>query len=299
MQDPYFAVKEEVEHSVTVVVDLHKRWKELSASGKKGDEFDWTSGELLSGLRSIEWDLQDLEDTVSIVEGNRQKFQLEQSDVDERKHFIESTRTQIVALRDEVQGSAMQASPGFSTSKGKPTLPSIGKKAAGYGKVGSQDDSVEMMRAAEGNGHAQIGGGLGGKSDRASHTSEPEILGADLEANLAQLSEPSRGRHRKKKCCLLFCLLLVGLAALGGVFAQRMGKLDGIKDAASDIVAKAKAKAHEAASRVSSHGSASSVASIGGANRSRALEQQYVSPQARLARATTQTRIRQEQRRRA
>ena len=39
------------------------------------------AAELLSGLRSIEWDLQDLEDTVSIVEGNRQKFQLEEEDV--------------------------------------------------------------------------------------------------------------------------------------------------------------------------------------------------------------------------
>ena len=41
---------------------------------------------------------------MSIVEGNRQKFQLEESDVQERKNFIESTRRQIVALRDEVQG---------------------------------------------------------------------------------------------------------------------------------------------------------------------------------------------------
>ena len=134
-------------------------------------------------------DLQDLEDTVSIVEGNREKFQLEQKDVDERKHFIESTRKRIDTLRDEVQGSAMQASPGFSTAKAKPSLPSIGKKAAGYGKVGSQDDSVEMMPAAE--GHPQ-NGSAGSKSDRTSRTSEPEILGGDLEAGLGQLAS---GHH--------------------------------------------------------------------------------------------------------
>jgi hypothetical protein len=39
------------------------------------------AAELLSGLRSIEWDLQDLEDTVSIVVGNLAKFGLEESDV--------------------------------------------------------------------------------------------------------------------------------------------------------------------------------------------------------------------------
>ena len=39
---------------------------------------------MLSGLRSIEWDLQDLEDTVSIVKGNRVKFQLADTDVQAR-----------------------------------------------------------------------------------------------------------------------------------------------------------------------------------------------------------------------
>ena len=63
-----------------------------------------------------------------------------------RKDFIESTRKQIVALRDEVQGNP--AAPGFSTKKSSgPSLPSIGKKSKGYGKVGSQD-TVEMMPAA-------------------------------------------------------------------------------------------------------------------------------------------------------
>jgi hypothetical protein len=81
MQDPFFAVKEEVEHSVTVVTQLHTKWEELRASKHGGDEFEWTTSELLSGLRSIEWDLQDLEDTVSIVKGNRVKFQLDDADV--------------------------------------------------------------------------------------------------------------------------------------------------------------------------------------------------------------------------
>lgn len=79
MQDPYFAVKEEVEATLSVVVDLHTKWLRLE---RKSDEFEWTSSELLSGLRSIEWDLQDLEDTVSIVEGNTAKFQLDASDIE-------------------------------------------------------------------------------------------------------------------------------------------------------------------------------------------------------------------------
>ena len=35
MQDPYFAVKEEVEHSVNVVVELHKKWSTLEKNGEE------------------------------------------------------------------------------------------------------------------------------------------------------------------------------------------------------------------------------------------------------------------------
>ena len=56
MQDPYFAVKEEVEHSVTVVVDLHARWKELSASAKKSDEWEWTACARAARVRSLAGD---------------------------------------------------------------------------------------------------------------------------------------------------------------------------------------------------------------------------------------------------
>ena len=173
------------------------------------------TAELLSGLRSIEWDLQDLEDTVSIVEGNRQKFMLEESDVQERKDFIANTRKQIVSLRDEVQGVSMAAStPGFSTAKSGPKLPSIGK-SKGYGKVGSMDDTVEMMAAHEDMEHGN-GGSSSAPPNRLSN--DDEILGAEPDAYLGDdAAALDRGRHRRKKCCLAVCVsvLLVG----GAVFA--------------------------------------------------------------------------------
>ena len=49
-QDPFFAVKEEVEHSITVVNQLFEKWLELRGDKKKADECEWTSSELLSGL---------------------------------------------------------------------------------------------------------------------------------------------------------------------------------------------------------------------------------------------------------
>ena len=46
----------------------------------------------LLSLRSIEWDLEDLEETVQIVEQNPRKFRLDINEIQERNRFIEDTR---------------------------------------------------------------------------------------------------------------------------------------------------------------------------------------------------------------
>lgn len=148
-----------------------------------------------------------------------------------RKDFIESTRKQIVALRDEVQGNP--AAPGFSTKKSSgPSLPSIGKKSKGYGKVGSQD-TVEMMPAA---GDDEEEDDV--ESATPSTVPRPlndEIIGDDAVgvdgangvinggngsagaggSSLDALSPmPSKGRHRRKKCCIALSVITVLLIVI-------------------------------------------------------------------------------------
>lgn len=41
------------------------RWRELETT--QGAEAEWTTTELRNSLRSIEWDLEDLEDTINIL----------------------------------------------------------------------------------------------------------------------------------------------------------------------------------------------------------------------------------------
>ena len=251
MQDPYFAVKEEVEHSVSVVQQLHERWRELLASGKKSDEFEWTASELLSGLRSIEWDLQDLEDTVSIVEGNRQKFQLEEEDVQDRKTFIDTTRKQITALRDEVQGNP--GSPGFSTKEAKrgPSLPSIGKKR-GYGKVGGAE--MEMMPAPE----IDVEHGSTPETAPRPSSSADDIIGDEtdggagasngacsMHANLNELPpiSPPKMRHRRKKCCIaLTVLVTLVVVTIALIVASGHSRGETAKESLSEAEEAAEAK---------------------------------------------------------
>eukprot|EP00026_Physarum_polycephalum_P014827 Phypoly_transcript_15386.p1 GENE.Phypoly_transcript_15386~~Phypoly_transcript_15386.p1 ORF type:complete len:256 (+),score=30.40 Phypoly_transcript_15386:127-894(+) len=107
LQDPFYVVKEEVLQSVNGVTALYDRWQELlkTTNTSQNDEFKWTTNQLRTGIKSIEWDLQDLEETIGIVENNRQKFRLEQAEVDSRKKFISETQYIIKKMKEELNNA--------------------------------------------------------------------------------------------------------------------------------------------------------------------------------------------------
>jgi len=107
LQDPFYVVKEEVQQSVNGITTLYDRWQELlkTTNTATNDEFKWTTNQLRTGIKSIEWDLQDLEETIGIVESNRQKFRLEQAEVDSRKKFIGETQYIIKKMKEELNNT--------------------------------------------------------------------------------------------------------------------------------------------------------------------------------------------------
>jgi hypothetical protein len=110
---------------VNGVTALYDRWQELlkTTNTSQNDEFKWTTNQLRTGIKSIEWDLQDLEETIDIqfvweikqgknfwqmegiVENNRQKFRLEQAEVDSRKKFISETQYIIKKMKEELNNA--------------------------------------------------------------------------------------------------------------------------------------------------------------------------------------------------
>lgn len=76
VEDPFFVVKDEVQKAVETSKNLYQRWCELINENRMvvKEELDWTTNELRNSLRSIEWDLEDLEETISIVERNPKKI---------------------------------------------------------------------------------------------------------------------------------------------------------------------------------------------------------------------------------
>lgn len=59
----------EVQKAVNTAQGLFQRWTELlqGPSAATREEIDWTTNELRNNLRSIEWDLEDLDETINIL----------------------------------------------------------------------------------------------------------------------------------------------------------------------------------------------------------------------------------------
>ncbi|KAJ1527365.1 Syntaxin-6, partial [Nowakowskiella sp. JEL0078] len=66
------------------------------------EELKWTSQELKNSLQTIELDLQDLEETIKIVEANPNRFRLDESEILGRRDFISKTRKSVLDMKTTV-----------------------------------------------------------------------------------------------------------------------------------------------------------------------------------------------------
>ncbi|KFP83395.1 Syntaxin-6, partial [Apaloderma vittatum] len=116
-----------VQKAVNTAQGLFQRWTELlqDPSIATREEIDWTTNELRNNLRSIEWDLEDLDETINIlfvvfqrgsltrclriVEANPRKFNLDATELGIRKAFITSTRQVVREMKDQMSNSSVQA----------------------------------------------------------------------------------------------------------------------------------------------------------------------------------------------
>ncbi|XP_034232308.1 syntaxin-6 [Thrips palmi] len=105
LEDPFFVVKDEVSKALNKTKGLYQRWLELQKDtglNVTKDDLEWTTTELRNSLRSIEWDIDDLEDTKNIVEKNPSKFKIDNKELTNRKLFIEQAREEVKVMRDKM-----------------------------------------------------------------------------------------------------------------------------------------------------------------------------------------------------
>jgi len=111
MEDPFFVVKAEVESTLSTVNELFKNWKTMlsNTNTSTNDEFKWTTDELNKCLQTIDWDLQDLDETISIVESNPEKFKLDRRELKVRKDFVLQTKGTVEGIKQEMTNPSTKA----------------------------------------------------------------------------------------------------------------------------------------------------------------------------------------------
>merc|ERR1712106_12699 len=173
LEDPFFVVKDEVMKALTKTRGLYDRW--LSAEEGREyrtlDDQEWSATELKNSLRSIEWGLEDLEDTVQIVEKNPTKFRIDGAELAVRKGFIDSAREEVKIMKDKISNpvakseriSSQPSSPaqhGTASSNKYSRLSSVADSPHREFIVGleqqqqtirKQDETMDMMSDSMGN----------------------------------------------------------------------------------------------------------------------------------------------------
>ncbi|XP_063302034.1 syntaxin-10 isoform X2 [Pelobates fuscus] len=121
LEDPFSVVRSEVQKALNTSRGLYQRWCELLQESHvtSVEEFDWTTNELRNSLRSIEWDLEDLEETISIVESNPRKFKISGTELSERRSFVDQTRSSVKEMRDHISSPRVVA---FTERKNREAL---------------------------------------------------------------------------------------------------------------------------------------------------------------------------------
>lgn len=94
----------EVFKALNKIRGLYLRWQEVVKypTTPVSPEVDWITTELRNAIRSIEWDLEDLEDTISIVESKTSKFKIDNKESNIRRTFIEATRQEINTIKNKM-----------------------------------------------------------------------------------------------------------------------------------------------------------------------------------------------------
>lgn len=129
LNDPFNHVKVQTESGITTLNSLLNRWKVLIETTNTADnqEFEVVSNSLKEAFFDLQENINDLEKTIAIVEGNRTRFQIEDSELKVRKQFVVSCKKKLSSIKQQLQDP--QAKAKIEADK-KGTLMNFGGKKA-------------------------------------------------------------------------------------------------------------------------------------------------------------------------
>jgi len=118
IEDPYFVVRDEVARAVESCKKRTAEWRKLMDGTSTSVKARNITSDLRSAVRSAEWDLEDLEESVKVVENNPSRFGITENELQDRKQFIVRIRHSLADMKSELEAPdvnerllAMDSSP--------------------------------------------------------------------------------------------------------------------------------------------------------------------------------------------
>ncbi|RXW22035.1 hypothetical protein EST38_g3811 [Candolleomyces aberdarensis] len=118
--DPYHAVQQEIQTSLQTASQLRSSYVRIRNMAKEdSEELMWARNELKATLAGLEADLEDLEESVKIVEStDARMFGLEYTEVQNRRQYVTHVRKEIENMRAEVSPTPSTSSQNLSRLAG-------------------------------------------------------------------------------------------------------------------------------------------------------------------------------------
>ncbi|CAM0885491.1 unnamed protein product [Alopecurus aequalis] len=98
-QDPFYIVREEIQASIGKLQTTFQRWEQVASNT---GEYVHLTKELLTSCESIEWQLDELEKTITVASRDPAHYGLDEVELTRRRNWIGSSRNQVGTVRRAV-----------------------------------------------------------------------------------------------------------------------------------------------------------------------------------------------------
>jgi len=109
--DPYYTARDEVQRNIKKTKEMMQEWqvKLTSENTAKSKQFQDLHADLQGEIQSLQYDLQDIADSIDMVEKNRVRFKLDDREINSRKGWLRDSRSAVQQLADAVNSGKAKA----------------------------------------------------------------------------------------------------------------------------------------------------------------------------------------------
>lgn len=110
-EDPFDIVKRDVQHAFQDLTKQMEKWRVMLQEVNTSEDTDFSSlhKKIESHIKTLEWDLQPLEEAIGMMVENPQKYSISSNQLEQRKEFVHSLKSKVLSYRNELQSPTTKA----------------------------------------------------------------------------------------------------------------------------------------------------------------------------------------------